>query len=139
MQRSQVIDAGDSESDGNKVKVGKSGWISGIFLDMDQKEFADELDVREGRRGVKDNTKLLAWGREERILLTERWDKIIEALEENIIFNINIIIYNNISITLDWKCFGFKEGTHETQSYKEKIARFNYCKMQKVFIVKTVF
>ena len=47
-----------------------------------QKEFADELDVCEGRRGVKDNTKAVGLRkRKERIPITERWNKIIEALK----------------------------------------------------------
>lgn len=69
------------------VKVGKVAGSWEYFGHGPKKESADELDVREGRRGVKDNTKAIGLRkRKERIPITERWDKIIEALEENIIF-----------------------------------------------------
>ena len=90
---SQAIDVGDSDSDGNSERWGK--WSEpGYILNTNPEEFADELVVvHEGSRGVKDNTKafgLRKW--KERIAITERWDKIIETPEENIILYININI-----------------------------------------------
>lgn len=70
-------------------------------MNTNSEEFADELVVvHEGSRGVKDNTKafgLRKW--KERIAITERWDKMIETLEESII--LILTLYNNISIVLD--------------------------------------